>query len=289
MQPYEDPQAVEAMLPGILASEIEQENTMGAVAKRQPATTVQAEVITTGPATIMEVISRAATDPSTDVDKLDRLLAMYERISDREAKAAYADALALMQPELPEIVERGGIKNANKEVQSTYALWEDINREIKPILAKHGFALSFRVERIDGLVSVTGVLEHRAGHRESTTLSLPVDSSGSKNAVQAVGSSTSYGQRYTAKLLLNLTSRGADDDGKAAGQPGRKSAAQAKRDGDHEKIIAQIEACNTERELNEWFTGFDKLMATLPLSWRDPMLDVVERRRNDILDGAGIR
>ena len=44
----------------------------------------------------------------------------------------------------------------------------------------------------------------------------PIDTSGSKNAIQAVGSSISYGKRYTAGALLNLTSRGEDDDGIAA-------------------------------------------------------------------------
>ena len=39
-----------------------------------------------------------------------------------------------------------------------------------------------------------------------------------KNAVQAIGSSVSYGKRYTASLLLNLTTRGEDDDGTAAGR-----------------------------------------------------------------------
>jgi glutamate synthase domain-containing protein 1 len=49
---------------------------------------------------------------------------------------------------------------------------------------------------------------------------LPADMSGSKNAVQAVGSSISYGKRYTAQALLNLTSRGSDDDAKGAGGDG---------------------------------------------------------------------
>jgi hypothetical protein len=70
---------------------------------------------------------------------------------------------------------------------------------------------------LDGQISVTGVLSHRAGHAEETTIVLPHDSSGSKHAVQAVGSSTSYGKRYTAGLLLNLTSRGEDDDGDKGG------------------------------------------------------------------------
>ncbi|MFN4296757.1 MAG: ERF family protein [Brevundimonas sp.] len=167
---------------------------------------------------IISVIERAATNPNVDIDKMERLLEMQERIMARDAKAAYAAALAAMAPALPVISERGKIStDKGKTVQSTYALWEDVNDAIKPVLATHGFALSFRTGRQEGQITVTGVLSHREGHSEETTITLPHDSSGSKNAVQAVGSSTSYGKRYTAGLLLNLTSRGEDDDGQSGG------------------------------------------------------------------------
>ena len=166
---------------------------------------------------IVSMIERAAADPRVDMDKMERLLAMQERIFDRNARMAYASALAVMQPKMPVITERGGIKNSAGAVQSKYALWEDINDAIKPLLAEHGFALSFRTgTTTEGKITVTGILSHREGHQEETTISLPHDSSGSKNAVQAVGSSTSYGKRYTATALLNITSRGEDDDGHAA-------------------------------------------------------------------------
>jgi hypothetical protein len=149
--------------------------------------------------------------------EMERLLEMQERIMERNARAAYAADLARMQPELPVIAERGGIKDRSGKVQSTYALWEDINDAIKPVLSRHGFALSFRTGQEEGRITVTGVLSHREGHSEETTMHLPIDTSGSKNSVQAVGSSISYGKRYTAGALLNITSRGEDDDGKAAG------------------------------------------------------------------------
>jgi hypothetical protein len=168
-------------------------------------------------AAIIQVIERAAMNPNVDIDKMERLLQMQERIMARNAKAEYDAAFAEMQSELPVIVERGGIKDRNQNVQSKYALWEDINEAIKPVLARHGFGISFRTGQHDGKIVVTGVLSHRGGHREETSMELPTDTSGSKNAVQAVGSSTSYGKRYTAQALLNLTSRGEDDDGKAAG------------------------------------------------------------------------
>lgn len=172
----------------------------------------------TGAAAILSIIERAARDPGVDVDKMERMFAMHERMMAQEAKAAYAAALAEMQPKLPAIDERGQI-NVGNEVRSTYAKWADINEIIRPILAEHGFSLSFRTGHKDAKIVITGVLAHNQGHSEETTLELPIDTSGSKNAVQAIGSSTSYGQRYTAKALLNITSRAPedrDDDGRAA-------------------------------------------------------------------------
>ncbi len=168
-------------------------------------------------ASLIDVIAQAARDPSVDIDKMERLIAMQERVQDREAETAYYAALAEMQPNLPVIDERGGIKDRNGNIQSTYALWEDVNEALRPVLAEHGFSLTFKVERGESEIRVTGILAHRSGHKEQTTLSLPSDTSGSKNAVQAVGSSASYGKRYTAYALLNITTTGEDDDGNRAG------------------------------------------------------------------------
>jgi len=162
--------------------------------------------------TLLAVISRAAADPNTDVGKMERLMAMYERIETKRSEAEFAEALSAMQDKLPAIAERGQVSG-----RYTYALWEDINAAIKPILTQFGFALSFRTDFADG-IAVTGVLSHRAGHSISTTIKLPPDPSGNKPAVQAVASSVSYGKRYAAGALLNLTSHGEDDDAFAASQ-----------------------------------------------------------------------
>lgn len=162
-------------------------------------------------AALMATITRAAADPNVDIEKMERLMEMYERVQKRQAAAAFAADLAEMQDELPIVAERGDAAGRYK-----YALWEDINAAIKPVLKKHGFALSFRTDFSDG-ISVTGVLTHKDGHREETTIKLPADPSGNKNAVQAVASSVSYGKRYAAGALLNLTSHAEDDDAYAAG------------------------------------------------------------------------
>lgn len=165
---------------------------------------------------IVQVIERAARDPSIDIDKMERLLAMKERLDARTAVEAYNSAFAEMQLKMPEIDENGKIK-VNETVRSTYATFEDINAVVKPILAQHGFGLSFRTTTKINKVETTAILMHRAGHREETSMELDADTSGSKNGVQALGSSVSYGKRYTMCAILNITTRGLDDNGHRGG------------------------------------------------------------------------
>jgi hypothetical protein len=217
---------------------------------------------------IVQMIERAAANPAVDIEKMERLLLMQERVMDRRAKAAFDAALSIMQPELPQVDRNGcivvlskadrdaGRLDAKPQQSTPYALWEDINAAIAPHLAKHGFALSFRTGTSpEGKITVTGVLSHREGHREETTITLMHDSSGSKNSVQAVGSSISYGKRYTAGLLLNITSRApsdADDDGVKAGALGTISDEQL---GELRALLVRVggDVAANERRFNEYF------------------------------------
>lgn len=177
---------------------------------------VRSEPIESSATAIIQVIERAASNPDVDIDKMERLLQMQERILARNAEAAFNTALAKMQNELPVIDENGVIRNKYGEVQSKYAKFEDINEAVKPIMREHGFAISFRTAFEGGEVVVTGVLTHESGHREESAVKLPADASGNKNNVQGWGSSISYGKRYTMNALLNITSRGEDNDGQGS-------------------------------------------------------------------------
>ena len=210
---------------------------------------------------IIQVIERAVLNPQVDIDKMERLLQMQERVLDRQALMAYSAAMAAMQTELPSIVERGQGNNG------AYATLEDIVDTVRPIMQKHGFAVSFRIQTQERGIQITGVLMHQEGHREETSMLLPADTSGSKNAVQAFGSSTSYGKRYVLCALLNITTRGQDDNGHAAAPVKLVTPFQA---GQLKQLISD---CPTTTQ--EWFVGkygeaervprsdFDKLRASL--------------------------
>lgn len=172
-------------------------------------------------AALISMIERAARDPAVDIDKMERLFQMQQKAIERHARMAYDAAFSAMQPELPEIDKKGKIiikeKGGERVIQSTpYALWDDTNKLIKPVLAKFGFGLSFRIGQTDARLTTTAVLSHAGGHREETSFGAPIDSTGSKNNVQGWGSSFSYGKRYTGTAILNITTKGEDDDGKSA-------------------------------------------------------------------------
>lgn len=162
---------------------------------------------------IMAVISRAAADPTCDIEKMERLLAMHERMQAKTAEQAFNAAMAQMQCDIPTVFE-GAV---NLHTGNAYATLDDITRTLKPIMQRHGFAITFKVENADEEICVTGILMHCGGHREQTTMRLPLDIGKGRNDVQAVGSSTTYGKRYVMCALLNVTTgETRDDDGQSA-------------------------------------------------------------------------
>lgn len=121
--------------------------------------------------------------------------------------AAVADAKAEIGP---------AIKNRTGNNSKRYADFAAYAAVVDPIIGKHGLSYRFRTTQ-DDRIHVTCVLSHRAGHREETTLAGPADSTGSKNAIQAIGSTLTYLQRYTLVQALGLAAS-EDDDGHKSDQ-----------------------------------------------------------------------
>jgi hypothetical protein len=162
----------------------------------------------------LALIARVAKDKTVDVEKLGKLIELQRSMMATQAKIDFDQAFAAMTPNLPTITKRGKIQGKNRAAIPYARLGEDIHPVIKPILTRHGFAIRHRTEwpRPD-CVRVVGVLTHLSGHSEESAFEAPADKSDYRTHVQSLGSSVSYGRRYTTIDLLNLTVLGADDDG----------------------------------------------------------------------------
>lgn len=169
--------------------------------------------------TPMDMLNRAVSQ-GADIEILEKLMALQERWEASQARKAFDSAVAAAGAELPVIV-----RNATGHNNKKYADFAAIAAVVDPILGKHGLRFRFRTVQSDKAITVTCILFGH-GHSEETTLSGPADTSGNKNAIQAIGSTLTYLQRYSLVQMLGLAA-GNDDDGKAGAEKPRISQQQA--------------------------------------------------------------
>lgn len=194
---------------------------------------------------MLNTISRLALDPRCDMEKLERLMALQERMEAKTALEAFNASFAEMQCAMPSVEKR----TQNSHTKKMYADLDDINYAVRPIMAQFGFGVSFKIVNQAHGVSITGILMHKGGHREETTMLLPLDKGAQRSAVQEVGSTTTYGKRYVMCALLNITSGDDNDnDGYAAKADPLITPAQAKQ------VQALLDKCSEKTH-----SGFEKM------------------------------
>jgi hypothetical protein len=185
------------------------------LAERDPVTTIS---LAGG---ILNVIAKAAADPNTDVDKLERLLAMQERVLEREAEQRFNAAMREAQEEMGPVLKN----RKNSETHSTYADLEQVSRLMDPIIYRHGFSMSFGTGDCphSDHYRVTCDVSHTDGFSKHYQADVPIDNTGPKGAknktdTHGFGSALSYGRRYLKLLIFDIATT--DDDGRAAGNGG---------------------------------------------------------------------
>lgn len=168
-------------------------------------------------AALVSMVERAARDPNVDIEKFERLMAMRERVEEREARRAYNEAIARARIDIRPIL-KNRVVDFTSEKGRTHYRHEDLGeiaRTIDPVLAANGLSYYFRAAQEKGHITVTCVIVHAAGHETEASLTGGEDHSGKKNALQAVGSAITHLQRYTLKMALGLAASN-DDDAQAA-------------------------------------------------------------------------
>ena len=172
--------------------------------------------VVTDSAALLQVISRAATDPSVDMDKMERLFAMHERIVSRNAEQEFNAAMSEAQAKM----RRVSVDATNPQTRSNYASYAALDRALRPIYTDAGFSLSF--DTGDGApqdwVRVVCHVSHKGGTTRSYHIDMPADGKGAKGGdvmtkTHATGSAMTYGMRYLLKLIFNVAIGTDDDDG----------------------------------------------------------------------------
>jgi hypothetical protein len=177
------------------------------------------EIITpqTPAQTFGQFLMNALADPNIPADKLEVIGRLRKEVLAEQAEEAFNFAYSKMMLDMPQIEKRGRVElitKAGVELgRYDFARWDDIDKHIRPILVKHGFALGFHTEPAQGGVAILVVAElSYGGHTKRSVMPLPPDAGPGRNSLQAVGGAQTYGMRYTATALLNIVRKGEDDD-----------------------------------------------------------------------------
>ena len=216
-----------------------------------------------------------ALEKGADLATIEKLMDLQERFESGQARKAYTAAMSSFKQEAPAVMIKGDRANfgAGKAAYN-YANLGSIAQEITGLLGKYSLSASWETAQDEkGFVVVSCHITHVAGHRETVTLRGPADTSGSKNPIQAIGSTVTYLQRYTLLAVLGLAT-GDDDDGEPRQQREPIQQPKSKTETKAETLTAQgeiedvtVKSGGTEQKPwtkygvkinNIWFGTFDK-------------------------------
>jgi hypothetical protein len=151
-----------------------------------------------------------------------------------------AKALAKAQAEFTTVPQSG----FNPHFKNKFSTLEDCINMTRPILSKHGLAISQMPNTLDGQYVLTTILMHESG--ESIVSNQPVVSM--KQDPQSLGSALSYCRRYSLTGVLSLASGDFEDDGNAATAPAKPTPAPKKAES-NQSLAERVNATQHVGEL----------------------------------------
>ncbi len=176
------------------------------------------EVATREPAEVSPIILmiRTMKDGGMDLEKVEKMMDLQNKWEANQARKAYTQAMSDFKKNPPEIEKDRHVsfKTTTGKTEYNHASLGNVTAKINTALGACGLSAAWTTEQTEGKITVTCKITHILGHYETTSLTAGHDSSGGKNAIQALGSTISYLERYTILALTGLATHDMDDDGK---------------------------------------------------------------------------
>lgn len=164
---------------------------------------------------------RQAVDRGANIEELDRLIQLKERMEASEAKQAFTSAMVQFKSNPPKVRtnQTGTVrpKDGKAGFEYRYADLAAVCEQVIASLAAVRVTHHWTTHQEASLVHVTCTLTHELGHSLSTTLMASPDDSGGKNRIQAIGSAVTYLRRYTLLAITGIAVESEGDDDGAGG------------------------------------------------------------------------
>lgn len=152
-----------------------------------------------------------------DLAAVKEMIAFGKELEADASEKAFNEAMAAAQKDMGVVATNMN----NSQTKSRYADYAQLDKALRPIYTKHGFALSFN----DGDGAPTDwvrIVCHvtNSGHTRTYHKDMPADGKGAKGGdvmtkTHAVGAAQSYAMRYLLRMIFNVAVGEADTDGNA--------------------------------------------------------------------------
>lgn len=217
---------------------------------------------------------RYALEKEVPVEVLERLVALQERVSDRNARMAFVRAMSAFQSEVGPIFKTGVIPDNHGNERSRFAPLPVIAETIRDPLAKHGLSYSWDSTDDGEFTEVRCTVRHIDGHSETASFKCRTkDAAAPKmSGVQISGSARTYGMRYSLKQALGLTEKGEDNDGNV---PRTYETISDKQEADLQALIEEVGA--DKAKFLEWM-GVESL-SDIPAAHLETAVRSLEKKR----------
>ncbi|MCE5182132.1 MAG: ERF family protein [Armatimonadia bacterium] len=171
-------------------------------------------------AAILNVIERMAMNSEIDPDRIERFIDLKERMDRTAAEKQFNAAMSEAQREMGVVA----VNATNTQTRSQYATYDKLDRALRPIYTKHGFALSFDEGQTDkpDYIRIMCIVSHTGGFSRTYHRDMPADGKGAKGGdvmtkTHAAGAAASYGMRYLLRGIFNVAVGLDDKDGNSTG------------------------------------------------------------------------
>ncbi len=149
-------------------------------------------------AMMQAIIDKGITADSVAV--MERMMAMKERMDEKQAAREFAVAFADMQAELPRMIARG------KADRYLYLKYEDIMHELSPLLGKHGLTVTFSMKVTEARLTQFCTVTHRGGFSRTNEYTVRLSNkTPGLNECQQDGLAGTYAKRYALCNAFNIT------------------------------------------------------------------------------------
>lgn len=172
---------------------------------------------------LQAVIEKGVT--ADNVAAMEQLVGLYERMEARKAEQQFAAAFVALQAEMPAVKAISPVPNNDGTIRYRFAPFEEIMKQVSPLLQKHGFTVTFSTDFTEGRLVKTCTLQHIGGHSKSNKFAVRIGSGPPKaTETQADGAASTYAKRFALCDALNIQ---VDHDTDARAEGGKVTAEQA--------------------------------------------------------------